>query len=1140
MNHMNVTKRDGSTESLNIEKIHKVTEWACNGLAVSQSELEVEAHLLFFPGIKTSQIHDALINAAAGLNSVESQDYTFVAGRLLLQKLYKESWNSISYPTLRAYIEKGVDAKRLDAKLLSFDLEALNAHIDPSRDLQFTYIGLQTLADRYFIRDDNSRIIELPQHFYMRVAMGLAIQESEGTEWAVKFYDLLSSHAYHSSTPTLFNAGTLHSQLASCFLNTVADTITNEEGTHRFASIYGTIEECAILSKYAGGLGTDWQRVRDSGSWIKGTNGKSTGIVPFLKVYNDTAVAVNQCFAPDTLIRTSSGVAPISDIRVGDMVLGQRGAFREVRETMSYNQFDAMVSVKVKHSLSEERVTAGHPFFAIQGLAGEQSIKRSLAQVASGKAAPRWVEAGSLKRNDYVAQVVPDAVVPVQGFTEDDARLYGILLGDGHVSLRSEASGAYAGRVKEWGVTGSSKDEETLVFVAKYLDNIGVPYYFSQVGSQLSATQLKWSHGGGAVRTNSLGQFAEAIPCLPFGYDDLYDAAGNKRIAARFMHLPLSQAVALVQGLVEADGCISRGKEISFTNTSIQLIEGVRYQMLRLGAPTSGNKKVRDNLHLGSSAVTTSWELRLPAIEPLAKALGVQALTKFNWLRIDNHVFSRVSAVKPMDAIPMVHDLKVDGDHSYSTTSALVHNGGKRQGSFAPYIEPTHPDLYAFIDLKKESGDDHSRAHDIYPALWMSDLFFKRKAARGMWSFFSPNKYPELHELWGDAYERRYEELEAAKAYTHQIPVMDVWKKILNSLFETGHPWITFKDECNRRSPQQHAGVVHSSNLCTEITLNTSDDETAVCNIGSVNMAKIKSMPHLEQVVNVAMRMLDNVIDINYYGSDRARASNLKHRPVGLGLMGYTEFLVSRGIDWESQEHLDAADELMENFSYYAIAASSRLAEERGAYASYEGSLWSQGIFPIDTAKEAGKALTNRELSKDWPALRARVKQFGMRNSNTMAIAPTATISNIVGTTATIEPIFQREVTKKNMSGAFIVTDPCLRYGRPELCKEAFEIDPMWLIKAAAVRQKWLDQAQSTNIFVKASVKGKDLDQIYTVAHTLGLKTTYYLRGQSADVKKAEASVGSPIEATPPKDDSLESMDAVFCSIDNPDCESCQ
>jgi ribonucleoside-diphosphate reductase alpha chain len=763
MTHMNVTKRDGSTESLDIEKIHKVTEWACHGLAASQSELEIEANLLFFPGIKTSQIHDALINAAAGLNSVENQDYTFVAGRLLLQKIYKEAWNSISYPRLSDYIEKGVAGRRLDSRLLGFNLDALQSAIKPERDLQFTYIGLQTLADRYFVRDDRARVIELPQHFYMRVAMGLALQEKDEAKdaWAIAFYDLLSSHAYHSSTPTLFNAGTLHSQLASCFLNTVADTITNDEGTHRYASIYGTIEECAILSKYAGGVGTDWQRVRDSGSYILGTHGKSTGIVPFLKVYNDTAVAVNQ--------------------------------------------------------------------------------------------------------------------------------------------------------------------------------------------------------------------------------------------------------------------------------------------------------------------------------------------------------------------------------------------GGKRQGSFAPYIEPTHPDLYAFIDLKKESGDDRTRAHDIYPALWMPDMFFKRKEQRGMWSFFSPNKYPELHELWGDAYERRYEELEAAGSFTHQIPAIDVWKKILGSLFETGHPWITFKDECNRRSPQQHAGVVHSSNLCTEITLNTSDDETAVCNIGSVNLAKIKDLSMLGDVVKVAMRMLDNVIDINYYGSDRAKASNLRHRPVGLGLMGYTEYLVARGVDWESQEHLEAADELLESFSYFAIDASCDLARERGTYGSFEGSLWSQGIFPIDTAKEAGKALTSRELSRDWDLLRSKVKQFGMRNSNTMAIAPTATISNIVGTTATIEPIFQREVTKKNMSGSFIVTDPCLRYGRPELCKEAFDIDPMWLIKAAAVRQKWLDQAQSTNIFVKSSVKGKDLDVIYTTAHKLGLKTTYYLRGQSADLKKAEvgAVIAAPA-ATEAKEEVAESQEAVFCSIDNPDCEACQ
>lgn len=760
---MFVTKRDGTTEPRDIGKIHKVTAWACLSLDVSQSELEMEANLLFFDGMKTSVIHDSLIQAAAGLNSIEKQDYAFVAARLLLQKLYKQSWNSVKYPTLRQYVETGIAAKKLAPVLFDFDLETLNAAIDPQRDMQFAYLGLQTIVDRYLIKGaDNTTVIELPQHFYMRVAMGLAINEADKNARAIEFYDVLSKREFHNSTPTLFNAGTLHPQLASCFLNTVADSITNDAGTHRFASIFGTIEECAILSKYAGGVGTDWHRVRNMGGWIKGTDGQSSGIVPYLKIYNDTAVAVNQA--------------------------------------------------------------------------------------------------------------------------------------------------------------------------------------------------------------------------------------------------------------------------------------------------------------------------------------------------------------------------------------------GKRQGSFAPYIEPHHPDFYSFVDLKKESGDDHMRAHDIYPAVWMNDLFMQRKEDKGIWSFFSPKDYPELHELFGAAFETRYLELEAAAKYTHQVPALDVWKKILSALFETGHPWITFKDEINRRNPQQHCGVIHSSNLCTEITLNTSDDETAVCNIGSVNMSVIESDEQLQRVVKTAMRMLDNVIDINFYGSDRAKTSNMRHRPVGLGMMGYTEWLVKQGIDWESQAHLDAADKMMESFSYFAIEASSDLAAERGSYSSFEGSLWSKGILPIHTANPAAVQLTTHTFaSLDWNALEAKVKKQGMRNSNTMAIAPTATISNIIGTTPTIEPIFQRETVKKNMSGSFIVTDSSLRHGRPELCKEAFDIHPLWIIKAAAVRQKWLDQAQSTNIFVKADVKGKELDEIYTTAWRLGLKTTYYLRGQSASVKRA-VTAPAPAAQAPTEDEPVVEVESegAFCDRSNPDCESCQ
>lgn len=733
-NNMNVVKRDGFVEHLQIEKIHKVTAWACEGLEVSQSELETGAHLMLFEGIKTSAIHDALIQSASALIAVDSPDYTFVAARLLLQKLYKEVNNSIEYLHIDGYIFKGVQEGRLNPALQGpkFDLAKIDAAICPERDLLFTYLGLQTLADRYFIRTKqevgkDGKIIELPQHMWMRVAMGLALNEDDPTARAIEFYNVLSKLEFISSTPTLFNSGTNHSQMSSCFLNTVEDSIDG---------IFSTIHECANLSKYAGGIGTDWTRVRPSGDPILGTNGKSAGVVPYLKIFNDTAVAVNQ--------------------------------------------------------------------------------------------------------------------------------------------------------------------------------------------------------------------------------------------------------------------------------------------------------------------------------------------------------------------------------------------GGKRQGSFAAYLEPWHPDFLDFCDLKKNSGDERRRAHDIFPAAWIPDLFFKRVKEGGIWSFFSPREFPELHEIFGDEFESRYKDLEAQGKARSQLPAMDVWKKTLTSLFETGHPWITFKDECNRRNPQGHVGVIHNSNLCTEITLNTSDLETSVCNLGSINLARV-THNNLKPVITTAIRMLDNVIDINFYPSDKAKNSNLRHRPIGLGVMGYTEWLVMNGIDWESDLHLTAADQLFEEISYLAIESSCDLAIERGAYESFRGSKWNLGILPIDTAR-------NQEQEFDWMSLRHRVK-LGMRNSNLMAIAPTATISNIAGTTPCIEPIYKRAHTQSNMSGSFLVVDPTLRYGRPELCKESFEVNPMWIVKAAAVRQKWIDQAQSINIFVKAGIRGSALAEIYMTAWELGLKTTYYLRNQATEIET-------------PKQESGEQKE--FCSIDQPDCESCQ
>ncbi|MFM0095590.1 ribonucleoside-diphosphate reductase subunit alpha [Paraburkholderia nemoris] len=744
---VNVIKRNGTRAPKDASKILKCIEWACKGLSVSPSSIFEAVGKAVYDGIKTTDIHRLAIGAAAGLISLDNPDANYVAARLLLQEVYKQAADSVHYPHLRSYLIHAHGFGLLDDRMIDasrFDMERLNSAVQTDRDFLFGYLGLQTLADRYFLREKpEGRIIEMPQHFWMRVAMGVALNEAHPTARAIEFYNILSTLEFVSSTPTLFNSGTRHSQLSSCYGNTVYDSISNEEGMHKHASIFGTIEECANLSKYAGGIGTDWTRVRAEGDFIRGTSGISSGVVPYLKIYNDTAVAVNQ--------------------------------------------------------------------------------------------------------------------------------------------------------------------------------------------------------------------------------------------------------------------------------------------------------------------------------------------------------------------------------------------GGKRKGSFAPYLEPWHPDFLDFIELKKNTGDERKRAHEIYPAGWMPDLFMKRVKAKGVWSFFSPKQYPELHELYGDAFEARYVELEAAGKFVRQMPAVELWRKWLTMLFETGHPWITYKDEMNRRNPQGHVGVIHNSNLCTEIALNNSDDETFVCNLGSVNLSRcnpIKDRARFRDVVHTAMRMLDNVIDINFYPSERARNSNLKHRPVGLGVMGYMEYLVQNGLDFESQAHLDFADCLFEEWSYYAIDASCELAQERGAYPTFEGSLWSKGILPIDTARGPHAGFM------DWCELRSRVVRFGMRNSNCMAIAPTATISNIAGTTPCIEAAVDLVYSKTNLSGDFLVIDPTLKYGRPELAKGMFQIDPLWVVRSAAVRQKYIDQAQSTNIFVKKGTKGKVLAEIYETAWELGLKTTYYLRTESQSVEVVPVGVAE--------------AEVKLCSIDNPECEACQ
>ena len=778
-----VAKADGTTELWNGLDLKKRIEFASIGLdlCLSSDQIEAELRRALFDNIALGDLNNTIILNAKTLIEKDA-DFAKFAGRIQLSYIYEEvlGWDIVRdgigalkkfhQQAFAKYIDHGIAIKRLSPRLKEYDLVKVAAALDPSADLEFDFLGVQTVYDRYLIIDKTgkrSKRLETPQFFWLRVAMGLFLDEKKkGREdWAIRLYELYKSRRFCSSTPTLFNAGTLHSQLSSCYLYYVDDSL---EGI-----MYRGIAENAQLSKWAGGLGGSWTSVRGTGAHIAGTNGESQGVIPFLKLHNDQLVAVNQ--------------------------------------------------------------------------------------------------------------------------------------------------------------------------------------------------------------------------------------------------------------------------------------------------------------------------------------------------------------------------------------------GGKRKGSGCAYLESWHNDIFEFLELRRNTGDDRRRTHDMNTANWIPDLFMKRMEARGTWTLFRANETPDLHHLFGKKFEEayiKYEKMgEEGKIQAHKIEALELWKKMLSMLFETGHPWITFKDPCNVRSPQDHAGVIHSSNLCTEITLNTSNEETAVCNLGSVildsHLKPDGSLDHekLRDTIHVAVRALDNVIDINFYPTVAAKTSNLRHRPIGLGVMGLANSLYMKGIPFASQEAVEFNDEFMEAIAYYAYESSSDLAAERGTYSSYKGSKWDRGLLPPDTvellAQERGLPIQVPAGGKmDWTPLRKKIAKHGMRNSNVLAIAPTATISNITNTSPCIEPTYKNLYVKSNLSGEFVVLNPflvkdlkarnlwnqemidALKYFDGELKDieaipadlkarylTAFDVDFKWVIDAAARRQKWIDQSQSVNLWLK-SPDLKVLSHMYRHAWHAGLKTTYYLRTLGAsNIEKATVNV---------------------------------
>jgi len=1115
---MRVRKRNGNLEPVDVNKIVRAVGRCCAGLQhVDSIRVATKTIGGLYDGATTKELDRLSINTAASL-IVEEPEYSRLAARLLATYIDKEVRNQ-EIQSFSQYISSGHQTGLISARVAEFvaaNSRKLNDAVEPERNDLFEYFGLRTVYDRYLLRHPTRRdVLETPQYFFLRVACGLAQNAGE----AIALYQLFSSLEYMPSTPTLFNSATNHQQLSSCFL---LDSPQDE-----LEAIYRKYTDVALLSKFAGGIGIAYHRVRSNGSHIRGTNGHSNGVIPWLKTLDSSVAAVNQCFAPETVIFTADGAEEIQNVRIGDLALGQRGEYRVVEDHFVYSQDGPMVAIDVKHSIAPIRVTAGHPFWAIQGVPMEQSVERTEAQLRRNKHNPAWVNAGQLRRGDYVAQVIPKEVAPVEGFTDEDARLYGILLGDGRLSKGGREFGGY-------------------------------------VVAREAAT-------GRMFRVGERG-------ALLFNYDDLYDRQGRKRIARRFSHLPPSQTKALIKGLLETDGGVSRGKEIYFTSSSQPLIEGLRYQLIRLGIPSAGRRRERDNTHESRRAdgsLTTFkgkgkyYDLRVPAVAEIAEMVDCQAVSKRNWFVRDGCIWTRVREVREIAPLPIVHDLKVEGDETYLTAAALAHNGGKRKGACCVYLESWHADIEAFLELRENTGDEAQRTHNLNLANWVPDLFMRRVEADELWSLFDPKVAPRLPDLYGEEFEQAYLAAEAQGLFAKQIRARDLYQRMMRTLAQTGNGWMTFKDASNRKCNQTaRAGTaVHLSNLCTEIIEVTSAEETAVCNLGSLNLSRYVAeggfdFEKLARNGRLAIRALDRVIDINFYPIPAAASSNRRWRPVGLGVMGLQDVFFQLKLPFDSSEALRLSTRIQEEIYYRALLASCELAEELGPHPAFAETRAARGELQFDLWN------VKPEQAARWEELRERIKTSGLRNSLMIAVAPTATIASICGCYESIEPQVSNLFKRETLSGDFLQVNRYLvadlkRLGMwteeirskiklaegsiqsleelpaelRGLYRTAWELPMKSLIDQAAARGAFVDQSQSLNLFTESPTIGK-LSSMYMYAWKQGLKTTYYLRSRPATgiakttVMANTASAGGP----GPRND-----ETAACSLENPEsCEACQ
>jgi ribonucleotide reductase alpha subunit len=1142
---MRVTKRNGDLEEIAFDKIliriKKLGQEANININYQQLVMKVIDQL--FDTIPTTKIDELAAEQCASLSTLHP-DYATLAGRIIVSNHQKNTDSDFSNVMMELY--NFVDIHGNHNPLVSLQLfsfvnkysKQLNEMIVHDRDFYIDYFGFKTLERAYLFKKGNS-IIERPQYMWMRVAIGIHgdICNENSLALVKETYDLMSQKYFTHATPTLFNAGTSRSQMSSCYLIAMEDD--SIEG------IFNTLKDCAHISKWAGGIGLHIHNIRAKGTHIHGTNGTSNGLIPMLRVFNNTARYVDQCVHPETIIYTTNGPLQIQNCSFGETkIFNLTGTCETIENVLEHPYEGEIYNIETMHCIDNLKITPEHPIFVLRNQTKGINYNVIKNRIEKNLINFEWIEAKELDLNDMIIYSIPQCSDDITNISTDDCFMYGIILGDG--SMSNEDQNGYIS-------LHTYNKKHLLDFAINYFENKCVQY---RIETNENTTRIRWNKNIN----------------MPFRYNDIYDVNKEKRVLSKWLNLPIEKSKYVLKGLLETDGC--NNTELVFDNTSRNLIESVRFICLKMGILTSGY--IRDRVgesHQTKNGIITnkkiSYCLRIPKTEDICKLMNINYNDKqfYKFLKYKNYLLTRIKDIKKEEYNGTLYDLQMKNEHNYMLHNGIVHNGGgKRNGSFAIYLEPWHADIFDFLELRKNHGDEELKARDLFYALWISDLFMERvKEKNGKWSLFCPHECPGLSDVYGDDFVKLYEKYEQEGKAKKTIVARDLWFAILDAQMETGTPYILYKDACNKKSNQKNIGTIKSSNLCTEIVQYSDDKETAVCNLASIALpafvnqqTKQFDYDKLHEITKVVTNNLNKVIDINFYPTEKTKRSNFRHRPIGIGVQGLADAFILMDIPFHSEEAKLLNKNIFETIYHAALEKSNEMALQRtniikelfeknissvleyiqleeydsfslreqknnqklfGAYTSFEGSPASKGILQFD--------MWSIEPSNryNWPKLKQSIIDNGLRNSLLIAPMPTASTSQILGYNECFEPLTSNIYSRRTLAGEFVVVN---KYLMKELInlglwneqiknniianqgsvqqlsnipehirnkyKIVWEIPMKHLIDMAADRGAFICQSQSLNLWMEDPVYNK-LTSMHFYAWDKGLKTgIYYLR----------------------------------------------